>query len=256
MSHKARSDRRRAAVAFVALGLVSASISTPALADRQIAKSSAYQRAFDLFERGDVRSARIELLKALQSNPNDPLARLLQARVMLELGNGVAAQTEVEKAIAAGVPRDKTRHLMAAALVLQRQFDRALTEADPKLVPPQFASYAARIRGRAQLGLDDADRARAEFELAQKLAPNDVEALVELARFEVMQRQPAAGEKLVDRALALKPTNVRALLVKGSRRRCPISIRRFRSIRTTSRRCWNGRARSATCVATRRHAPT
>jgi len=207
--------RRRAAGVAMGLALLSALSAAPAWADRRTESSGAYERGFERFERGDVRGARIELMRALQANPNNPLARLLQARVMLELGSGVAAQTEIEKAIAAGVPRDKTRHLMAYALVLQREFDRALREADAAQVPPQFASYAARMRGRAHLGLEQNDRANAEFERALQLAPNDVEALADLARFRSLQGQAAAGEKLVDRALAVEPTSARALLLKG-----------------------------------------
>lgn len=206
---------RRAAGAFVALALLPLLSTTPALADRRTESTGAYERGVQRFESGDIRAARIELLRALQANPDNALARLLQARVMLELGSGVAAQTEIEKAIAAGVPRDKTRHLMAHALVLQREFDRALREADPAVVPPQFASYAARARGRAYIGMDQADQARAEFDRALRLAPNDPDALTDLGRLHLAQRQPADAERLVNRALALKPTDVGALLLKG-----------------------------------------
>ena len=210
-----RSGGRRQAAWAMALGLASVLAADPASADRRTESSSAYERGFQRFERGDVRGARIELLKALQADPGNELARLLQARVMLESGNGIAAQTELEKAIQAGVPRDKTRHLMAHALLLQRQFDRALSEADPAAVPPQFASYAARMRGRAHLALAQPERARAELELAARLAPTSAEALADLARFNKMQGQAPVGEKLVDRALALEPTNIEALLVKA-----------------------------------------
>lgn len=214
MTELRKGGRQRAAWA-ISLGLASVLASAPASADRRTESTGAYERGFQRFERGDVRGARIELLKALQADPNNELARLLQARVMLETGNGIAAQTELEKAIQAGVPRDKTRHLMAHALLLQRQFDRALTEADPAAVPPQFASYAARMRGRAQLALEQPERARVELELATRLAPRSAEALADLARFNKMQGQAAAGEKLIDRALAFEPTNVPALLVKA-----------------------------------------
>lgn len=209
-----RSNGRKALLTMAALGL-STAFAAPAFADRYTDSSNAYERGFQRFEKGDVRGARIELMKALQSDPNNELARLLQSRVLLESGNGVAAQTEIEKAIKAGVPRDKTRHLMAHALLLQRQFDKALREADPAVVPDQFASYAARIRGRVQTALDQPERARAEFELASRLSPKSAEALVDLSRFQMMQGQGAEGEKLVDRALALEPTDVAALLLKG-----------------------------------------
>lgn len=209
-------NRARHSLAWAtAVSLTALLTAAPAQADRRTESTEAYSRGFDRFERGDVRGARIELMKALQADPENELARLLQARVMLENGAGVAAQTELEKAMRAGVPRDKTRHLMAHALILQRQFARALTEADPAAVPAQFAPYAARMRGRAHLGLDAPDRARAEFELAQRLAPQSADALADLGRFRLMSGDAAAGEKLVDRALTFEPTHVPSLLLKA-----------------------------------------
>src|SRR5688500_4316573 len=90
----------RALQAGVAAALLASVSMLPmqALADRRTESASAYDRAFAMFERDDYKGARIELLKALQANPNNPLARLLNARLALEVGAGVAAQTEVEKA--------------------------------------------------------------------------------------------------------------------------------------------------------------
>ncbi|MFC3713485.1 XrtA/PEP-CTERM system TPR-repeat protein PrsT [Sphingoaurantiacus capsulatus] len=187
----------------------------PALADRNTESASSYDRGFQRFEKGDIRGARIEIMKALQSDPNNELARLVNARIMLEGANGVGAQTEIEKAIKAGIPRDKTRHLMAHAYLLQRDFDKALKEADPAVVPDQFSSYAARIRGRIQTSLDQPERARAEFELATRIAPQSADALVDLSRYQMMMGQGAEGEKNNDRALALEPSNLPALLLKG-----------------------------------------
>lgn len=202
------------APAALAIAMLLPSMVSPAFADARTESTSAYQRAFSWFEKGDYRAANIELRNALKANPNNPLARLLQARVALQLGGGIAAQTEIEKAIAAGVPRDKTRHLMAHALLLQGQIDRALDEVKPNLVPPQFASYAARMRGRA-LSTRNPEQAKAEFELAQRLSPRDPDAAVDLARFYLVSRDPAGGERYVNQALALQPTHVGALLLKG-----------------------------------------
>ncbi|MCA3255522.1 MAG: PEP-CTERM system TPR-repeat protein PrsT, partial [Alphaproteobacteria bacterium] len=188
---------------------------TAALADRRSESEAAFQRGFDRLEKGDVRTARIEAMKALQANPSNPLARILNARVMLEIGNGVAAQTEIEKAVAAGFPRDKTRHLLAHALILQNQLPRALKEADPANIPDQFASYAARIRGRAQVAQQQPERARAEFELAARLAPNSADALIDLARFRMINQDSGGGVAEVDRALQIEPTNIKGLLLKG-----------------------------------------
>lgn len=216
MNHSCKA-RIRALKAGVAAALVTAvALSSPVQADRRSESVTAYDRAFTLFERYDYKAARIELMKALKADPNNPAARLLNARIALEVGAGVAAQTEIEKARRSGVPADKTRHLMAHALMLQGKGSAALKEADPARVPPQFAAYAARIRGRTQMLLTQPERARGEFELAQRLSPNNVDVLIDRTRYEMMSGRAADAEKLVDRALTIEQRNADALVLKGN----------------------------------------
>jgi len=212
---KARVRALHAGAAAALLASISM-VPTVAQADRRSESTSAYDRAFTRFENNDFKGSRIELLKALQANPNNPLARLLNARVALELGAGVAAQTEVEKARNAGVPVEKTRHLMAHALFLQGKGEAALKEADPARVPPQFAAYAARIRGRSQMLIGQPERARAEFELAQRLSPDNIDILADRARYEMLSGKPAEAEKVINRALQLDPKSAKALVLKGN----------------------------------------
>ena len=233
MTKSVRTRSQRLFSAAIAAGLLAGTAlpAAPALADRRADSTTAYERAFALFNKEDFRAARIELLKSLKAEPNNPLARLLNARVMLELGGGVAAQTEIEKARAAGVPRDKTRHLMAHALMLQGKGQEALGEADSSLVPKQFAAYAARIRARAQMVAAQIERARGEFELASRLAPDDAGILIDRARFEMLSGNRDVAEQQIDRALSLRPTSARALVLKGdivrSRAGLPASLPYF-----------------------------
>ena len=208
--------RERLVSAAIVVALTGATVTaSPVLADARTDSTSAFERAFTLFNKDDYRAARIELLKALKANPNNALARLLNARVMLAMGAGVAAQTEIEKARQAGVPRDKTRHLMAEALMLQGKGQEALGEADSANVPPQFAAYAARIRARAQMVAGQPERARGEFELATRLAPDNVPILLDRARFEMLSGNRDEAEKEVDHALQIKPSSSKALVMKG-----------------------------------------
>jgi len=123
-----------------------------AWAEKPATSTSPLSRAQAHFNRGDYRSATIELRNALRANPNSVPARLLQARVYLRLNQGLPAQTEVEAARRAGATKDSTRHLMAEALVLQRRFadapfwtvrrdwpDDAPIHAAPDAAPPEIA---------------------------------------------------------------------------------------------------------------------
>lgn len=189
---------------------------TPVLADvDKAASSTAFTQAFARFNAGDVRGARVELLNALKDNPDNVDARLLFARVLLIRGDGVAAQTEIERAIKAGFPRVKAHHLLANALLLQRQPQRALDEAKNPDIPPQFASYAARMRARALEGLGQLPAAKAELDRAVQLATNNSDAYLDLARYQAGTRDLSGATRSVDRAIALRPANSEALLLKG-----------------------------------------
>lgn len=187
----------------------------PAHADVQTSQV-AFAKALERFEAGDMRVARVNLLNALKEDPKNGVARLLFARIQLARGNGVAAQTEIERAIVAGIPREKTYHLTANALLLQNKASQALDMASSPAIPPQFGSYAARMRGRAQLALSNIPAAGREFARAVALAPGNAAALTDLARFEAGTRDIAGATRSIDRALVLSPTNVDALLLKGS----------------------------------------
>ena len=187
---------------------------SPAQAEPR-ASVAAFDRAFTRFKAGDLRVARVELLNALKEDPNNGVARLLFARVQLARGNGVAAETEIERAVKAGIPREKTLHLTAHALLLQGKASQALQKAGDRSIPPQFASYAARMRGRAQTALGSKADAGREFNEAVRVAPNNPDAYVDFARFQLGSADLPGAVRSIDRAIALSPNDVEALLLKG-----------------------------------------
>ena len=176
------------------------------------ASGTTYERGLAAFEAGDMRTARVELLNALQANPGDGQARLLHARVELALGDGVAAEAEVARARQSGVPINETRHLFAHARLLQGDARGALDEAGQ--AAPAFAGYAARIRARALAALGD-NAAAAEFDRAARLSPQDSATFADLARFRRDHGDLAGALQAVDRAVALGPDNAEALMLRG-----------------------------------------
>ena len=122
---------------------------------------TAYERGLAAFNSGDVRTARVELLNALQANPEDQAARVMQARVDLALGDGVAAESELQRARQSGVPASEIAHLLAHAELLQGDARAALAEAAG--AAPEHEAYAARIRGRAYMALGEGGNALAAF---------------------------------------------------------------------------------------------
>ena len=95
-----RIELRRGAVALwllVACGLLSG-------CDLFTSPDQRVERAARLIEQGDYRAADIELRNALQKAPDHARGRALLARTTFWRGDAVAADRELERALAAGVP--------------------------------------------------------------------------------------------------------------------------------------------------------
>ena len=172
-----------------------------------------YRRGVAALEHGQPRTARVELMNALQANPNDRRARIAQARTFLMLRDGVAAESEVRRAREAGAPAPQTAHLLAHALLLQGENRRAVEEA--AAAAPEHAAYAARIRGRAHMALNDNARAAEEFGRAMQAGPRDSQVWTDVAMFRRATGELGGALEATDRAVALNPRNVEALSLRG-----------------------------------------
>ena len=177
------------------------------------ADGSPYERGMAAFENGDLRTARVEFLNALQSNPGDRAARIMQARVQLLLGDGAGAEAEILRARQSGVAVGDTHHLLAHARLLQGDAQGAIAETEA--VPPEHAAYAARIRGRAFAALGDTGSAGTAFDRAIRLAPRDSWVWTDVARFRRSTGNVAGALEAIDRAVAAGPRNVEALVLRG-----------------------------------------
>lgn len=175
--------------------------------------AESFRRGVAAFEAGQPRTARVELMNAVQGNPNDGRARVLLARTNLLLGNGAAAETELRRATEAGVPAAQTRHLIAHALLLRGQNLQAIAESEG--AAPEHEAYAARIRGRAHMAEGDMARAEPEFARALARAPGDSEVLTDLARFRRRAGALEGAVQAADAAVAADPANAEALVLRG-----------------------------------------
>lgn len=172
-----------------------------------------YERGAAAFESGDIRTARVELLNALQQEPNNKPARIMQARVQLALGDGQAAEGELARARQSGASVEETAHLLAEARLLQGDAQGALREAARAGRP--FLAYAQRITGRAYMALGEGSNASAAFDRALAAAPNDSDVWTDLASFRRFNGDVAGALQAADRAVAARPRNAEALALRG-----------------------------------------
>ncbi len=217
MTHKTGLVRSALLAGIGALALATAALLLPPLdsARAQAVQGTPMQKAQIFYQRGEYRSAAIELRNVIRTSPKDGQARLLSAQVAVKLNLGIPAQTEVEAARRAGVPVAQTRPLLAEAYVLQAKYNDALREAAAETVPPQLAAEAARVRALAYMGLKDNTKARNEIGAAERSAPTNPWVFVAKAKILGAANDRAGAEAAIDAALRLEPTNIQSLLIKG-----------------------------------------
>jgi tetratricopeptide (TPR) repeat protein len=175
--------------------------------------AQAYQRGLQALAKGQPRTARIEFLNAIKAEPDNRLLRMAQARTYLQLADGASAEAELKRAKALGVADGETGHLIAHALLLQGQAERAVAEA--RKAGPAHAAYADRMLGRAFQLMGKPEDAAAAFDRALAAAPDDAALWADIADFRRSTGETAGAIQAADRAVALDPRNVLALRLRG-----------------------------------------
>jgi putative PEP-CTERM system TPR-repeat lipoprotein len=165
---------------------------------------------------GKYRAAYIEAKKVLQRDDKSGDAWLLLGKASLMLGNPKDALSDLQNAVAHGVPQAQWAVPMGRALLVTQQFDKLLQTlpADNHFEPATKASVYA-LRGDAQRGLKQTDQARASYESALQLQPKDPLALVGLAKLAAVAKDTDAAGRYLQQALAAAPENPQAWVFKG-----------------------------------------
>ena len=139
------------------------------------------QDAAAAIEEQDYRSARIHLMTALRENAQDPKANLMFAKTLIELGDGVGAETALQKIIG----------------------------------NPEYAAQAKPLLGRAKLLIDQPEAAlelasEPAGQFAAELSAVKALALFDLGRFD-------EGDAVIAEAIASAPGNAELQWIKGNR---------------------------------------
>jgi putative PEP-CTERM system TPR-repeat lipoprotein len=174
-----------------------------------------YAKAEALLASGDLRGAQIEFRNAVRDDPESGRAHFGLADVDLRLGDPVGAEKEAGKARTLGFePRRATEILLQSYLDQQRPRD--LLETFPATGnPPDIAPTILAGRARADLMLDEPDRAVSEIEAARALAPTSPDVLLTAALVASAKGDAKAAAADVDAVLKADPQNAAALRRKA-----------------------------------------
>jgi cellulose synthase operon protein C len=172
-----------------------------------------FEVAGQAYRDGRIREAKIALMNTLQADPDNAQARLLQARIFLDAGDGVAAEAELTRARQSGAAPADMRHLLAHARLLQDDARGAISLAEQATAPN--ASYAARVIGLAQLALGDQQLAMRAFDRSLAADPHNARTWLDVANFRRSIGDIGPALLAADRAVAADPHNADALVLRG-----------------------------------------
>lgn len=209
------------------------------------------ERAKDMDASGNLKGMVIELKNAIQKSPQNPQARLMLGEAYLRFNLGEDAEKELKQAINLGVSEARVRPQLGEALILSREYQRALdniqVSADDN---PRDRARIIQIRGDALLGLgkltegcalyqeasqidpqwhktylglatcdlatNKIDTARAFLKKSVELAPRAPSGWIMLAKLERSQGNLAIAKEALDKALEANSFNLDALVDHGT----------------------------------------
>lgn len=172
------------------------------------------ERAAARLATGDYATAMRELKLALESEPGNVDARLLLAKLSLQIGDAEAAQKELDRALEAGLDPVPITDFRFEVLAARGAFDQIIAGLDRETALPEVRRLT--IRGAALTSLGQVAEGEAALQAAAQLAPDDSRVALERARNLLRQQRDAEAEAAVDAVLALDPRAARAWLLKAT----------------------------------------
>jgi cellulose synthase operon protein C len=179
------------------------------------AHADALSDAQEAMRKGDLRTARIDLQNAVDSDPQDADAHYWLGKVSLDLGDPVSAEREARAARDRGFDARKALPLLAQSLMVQNKYQDLLRDLLPDGADAAVDASILVARGYAQIALNNPDAAMASFGLAEKEAPNALEPLLASARLLTARGDLEGAQAKVDHALDLEPKSPEALLARA-----------------------------------------
>jgi len=167
-------------------------------------------------QRRDFSASVIQLKNLLQKNPDNAEARYLLGVALLEQGDVVSAQIELDKAVRLGLSSDELQLALARTSLARGQADELLERfGSAVLSAPKANAELRALVGTAHLERAQPREAARAFDEALELDASNVTAQVGAARLAAARADLAGALSRLERALGAAPRSVPALLLKA-----------------------------------------
>ncbi len=166
-------------------------------------------------QKGDLRTAQIELRNAVRADPQNATARFLLAKVQLELGDPVAAEQQARDAEARGYDRLQTTPLIGQALLMQNRPADLLKQFQPNGKDKKLDAEMLVDRGAAQLALGDLPAAQTSWQQAEQADPSNEQAWLSDARVAAAKHDFKTALDRIGHILSINPKSVEGRVLKA-----------------------------------------
>lgn len=211
--------RPHAQLAKVSIILALAGVFLLSACNQQTSTQQLMEDAQRFQEKGDYKSAAIQLKNALQNDASNPEVRYRLGVVYNRAGDGVSAEKELKKALELRPDHPTAMVEMGGAFLRQGAFDRVLAEIKVPAAETANRADILVLRAQAHAALRQIREAEENFALALDARPGFADALVGQARLKASAQDLAGALAILDQALSKDPKNLDALTAKGDFKR-------------------------------------
>ena len=182
----------------------------------QASVESHLEKAKSYLTQNKVNESIIELKNAIRADNKNAEARFLLGKTYLNLGDGLAAVKELERAQSLKYADNKVLPLLARAYILTDSDNDvlALSTATKDLAAEDKSHYLA-YQTLAALRSEQPELAKQSVESAQSIAEQSIYTMLASAYLQLSENQYDEVKTLISRILTVDPKQVDALMLQG-----------------------------------------
>ncbi|MET0012494.1 MAG: XrtA/PEP-CTERM system TPR-repeat protein PrsT [Sedimenticola sp.] len=170
----------------------------------ELTENQHLEKAQSYIDKGEFRSASIEVKNAVKKNPNNVQARFLLATLHYQLGNPVASEKELERARGLGVSEEAVVPVLANVLLQQRKYDELLS-LETNGLPSSVKAEILVTQGYALLGQEKIKKATASFKEATTLDKSSIHVRAANARLKAVNNDFRGAKSAIESVLSDAP---------------------------------------------------
>jgi putative PEP-CTERM system TPR-repeat lipoprotein len=177
-------------------------------------KEARIQQARAAMAAGDYRAASIELKGVLDSDSDNAEARLALAEASLAMGDAEAADMQIRRALAAGLPAERSAALQGRVMLALGQAAELLQKLNDRSLPVQEPEWSV-LKGDALVTVGETASAEDLYRSVLDGNPEHVRATVGLALAAAVQGREQEALDLLANFLDAHPEAAEAWLLRG-----------------------------------------